>query len=71
MSYPMLDSDLNALKTIPEFQGESFGVSRVQRYMRIGYSRASQLVEAAVDKGILVRDINSEWLVKLNHHANE
>ncbi len=65
MTYPMLKSDLKTLQETPELQGLSFSISRIQRYMGIGYNRASHLVEAAIEKGILVRDQESEWLVKL------
>ncbi|MGY2573173.1 DNA translocase FtsK [Vibrio sp. C8] len=66
MTYPMLNSDLETLQKTPELQGVSFSISRIQRYMRIGYNRASHLVEAAIEKGILVRDQESEWLVRLS-----
>ncbi len=65
MDYPMLESDLKKLQSQEEFQSQSFGVSRVQRYLRIGYNRASSLVNTALERGILVRDEEVEWLVRL------
>ncbi|WP_347361434.1 DNA translocase FtsK [Vibrio vulnificus] len=65
MSYPMLSSDLKTLKQTPEFQGRAFGISRIQRFMGIGYNRAAHLVDAAIKQGVLVRDQNSDWLVRL------
>lgn len=65
MSYPMLSSDLKALKRTPEFQGRAFGISRIQRFMGIGYNRAAHLVDAAIEQGVLVRDQDSDWLVRL------
>ena len=65
MSYPMLDSDLEKLKSTVELHGKSFGVSRIQRYLKIGYNRAAHLVDAAIQRGVLVRDAECDWLVKL------
>ncbi|EOX3381149.1 DNA translocase FtsK [Vibrio cholerae] len=65
MTYPMLSSDLKALQQTPELQGVTFSISRIQRFMGIGYNRAAHLVDAALEKGILVRDNESEWLVRL------
>ncbi|NOH71959.1 hypothetical protein F0225_11505 [Vibrio pectenicida] len=65
MSYPMLDYDLETLKNTPEFQDQSFGISRIQRFMGIGYNRASHLVDEAMEIGILVRDKECDWLVRL------
>lgn len=64
MTYPMLENDLKRLQQCSEFK-DSFGISRVQRVMRIGYNRAAHLIEAAIEKGILTRDAENEWLVKL------
>ncbi|MDA0152195.1 hypothetical protein OH460_07775 [Vibrio sp. Makdt] len=65
MSYAMLDSDLEALKQTPELQGRAFGISRIQRFMGFGYNRAAHLVDAAVELGVLTRDQDSDWLVRL------
>lgn len=65
MTYPMLENDLKRLQQCSEFKNLTFGVSRIQRVMRIGYNRAAHLVEVAIEKGILIRDTESEWLVKL------
>lgn len=65
MSYPMLNSDLETLKKSPELQGRAFGISRIQRYMQIGYNRAAHLVDAAIELGVLTRDQDSDWLVRL------
>ncbi|EGQ9107533.1 hypothetical protein GA047_13470 [Vibrio cholerae] len=71
MSYPMLNSDLKAIQELEEFKGLTFGISRIQRVMKIGYNRAAILVEAAIEKGILVRDKDREWMVKLSEEKNE
>ena len=50
-------ADMAALKAFASdenFKG-NFGISRIQRYLRIGYNRASYLAEAAVKEGVLVR----------------
>lgn len=65
MTYPMLENDLKRLQQCPDFKGATFGISAIQRAMKIGYNRAAQLVEAAIEKGILTRDTDSNWLVKL------
>lgn len=69
MSYPMLSSDLEILKKIPELQGRAFGISRIQRFMGIGYNRAAHLVDAAIEQGVLVRDKDSDWLVRLTKQS--
>ncbi len=66
MSYPMFNSDLDKLKTSPEFQGQTFSVTRVQRYIGIGHNRATRLIESAIEQGVLVKDEHSDWLVRLN-----
>lgn len=45
---------------------DSFGISRIQRMMRIGYNRAAILVDRAIESGVLVRDSKQERLVKFN-----
>jgi DNA segregation ATPase FtsK/SpoIIIE-like protein len=64
-TYPMLKSDLEQLKIHAEFKDNSFGITRIQRYLKIGYNRACQLVDAAIEQGVLVRDSDKEYLVKL------
>lgn len=54
---------LKGLKDSEQFVG-SFGISRVQRLLRIGYNRAARLVDFGVELGILVRDIEKQHLVK-------
>lgn len=67
-SYPMKDSDLESLKAIKvdALRSSSFSISRIQRYMRIGYNRAVLLREYALEKGVLVIDENNKHLVKFN-----
>lgn len=59
------DEYLEYLKDSLSMQ-DSFGISRIQRMMRIGYNRSAHLVDRAIEKGILVRDPAREWLVKFN-----
>lgn len=61
----MLESDLNALKNAPEFKSKLFGISRIQRYLRVHYNRAARLVDVAIERGILVRDTEQQHLLKL------
>jgi DNA segregation ATPase FtsK/SpoIIIE-like protein len=71
MTYPMLENDLMRLQQCPDFKNDSFGISRIQRVFRIGYNRAAHLVDAAIEKGILTRDSENEWLVKLTKEDNQ
>lgn len=48
---------------------DSFGISRIQRMMRIGYNRSAHLVDRAIESGVLVRDSKREWLVKFNQRG--
>ena len=48
---------------------DSFGISRLQRMMRIGYNRSANLVDRAIESGILIRDSKREWLVKFNQRG--
>ncbi|MDA0146456.1 hypothetical protein OCT63_19705 [Vibrio sp. RW] len=66
MSCPMLERDLETLKTSPEFQDQSFGVSRIQRHIGLGYNQAQRLVDSGIEQGVLVKDEHSDWLVRLN-----
>lgn len=71
MTYPMLENDLAALVQHPRFKNDLFGITRIQRVLRIGYNRAAHLVDAAIEKGILTRDSEREWLVKLTKEDNQ
>lgn len=47
---------LKALKETPEkFPSEPFGVSRIQRALKLGYNRASYLKDLAIERGVLKR----------------
>jgi len=65
MKYPMIDSDLEKLKLL-EHAGVFrivFGVTSIQRNVRIGYNRACYLRDHAIEKGVLVRCEHAEHLV--------
>lgn len=66
MSSQMQEINLEKLKTSPEFQDQSFGVSRVQRHIGLGYNQARRLVDSGIEQGVLVKDEHSDWLVRLN-----
>lgn len=56
-----LESDFNqllkAIKDTPEkFPAEPFGISRLQRALKLGYHRAYNLQDIALKRGILKRD---------------
>lgn len=65
MSYPMLNSDLEALKNTHEFQGKPFSITKIQRFMGIGYNRACHLVEAAIECGVLVQCQEHDGWIRL------
>lgn len=47
---------IKAIKTTPEkFPNAPFGVSRIQRALKIGYGRAIDVQALAVERGILIR----------------
>ncbi|EGR3070267.1 hypothetical protein DMW20_11950 [Vibrio parahaemolyticus] len=54
MAYPMIESDLRALRTGSAFKG-SFTIGRIQSVMKFGYSRALALVSEGLKRGELVR----------------
>lgn len=47
-------SCLKALKTHNDFK-DGFGIARLQRHLKIGYNRASRLIEAGLADGVLIR----------------
>jgi DNA segregation ATPase FtsK/SpoIIIE-like protein len=61
-----MENELEKLKTSPDFQDQSFGVSRIQRHIGIGYTQAQRLVDSGIEQGVLVKDEHSDWLVRLN-----
>ncbi|MBV7300232.1 hypothetical protein [Enterovibrio paralichthyis] len=65
MDYSMLESDIKSLKSTPQLEGCLFGISRIQRFLGIGYNRAERLVDAAVSRGVLCRDQERVHLVRL------
>lgn len=47
---------MKALKETPEkFPDTSFGISRIQRALKLGYNRASYLQDLAIERGVLKR----------------
>jgi DNA segregation ATPase FtsK/SpoIIIE-like protein len=43
----------------------AFSISRIQRFLGIGYERAARLVDAAIELGVLAREQDHDWLVRL------
>jgi len=66
MSSTLLESELEKLKASPAFQNQSFGISRVQRHIGLGYNQSKQLIDSGIEQGVLVKDEHSDWLVRLN-----
>lgn len=60
---------LKQLKDKSEFQ-EPFGVSRLQRYLKIGYNRAARTIEAGLKDGVLVHCENTPYAVKFKNQAS-
>lgn len=54
---------LIALKSHDDFQGE-FGITKLQRNLKIGYNRSSRLQELGVSQGILTRDKDRPFITK-------
>lgn len=52
--YAMQQSDLEKLKTLPEFKNGPFGLASIQIYLGISYNRARHLIEAGLEQGVLV-----------------
>lgn len=64
-NYSMLNSDLKALLEIDELKGISFGRTKVQRHLIIGYNRTCHLIDAAIEQGILIRDKECPHLFRI------
>lgn len=60
------DEYLELIRNLPNMQ-DSFGISQIQKMMRIGYNRAAHLVERAIDSNLLVKDPTHDYLVKFNN----
>ena len=44
----------------------TFGIIRIQRVLRIGYSRAAHLVDRSIESGILVRSDEHPYMVRFS-----
>jgi len=45
--------------------GESYGVVHIQRKLKLGYNRASYVLELALEQGCVVKDQEKDWLFRL------
>lgn len=61
------EQDINIAKQLPSCceAGKSYGVSHIQRSLRVGYNRACGILELALAEGYVERDSQKEWLFKL------
>lgn len=53
--YHKKDDELLLANINHELLSGTFGISRIQRVLRIGYNQAAHLVDRAIESGILVR----------------
>lgn len=56
-------ANLKELLKKPEFEGIHIGPNRLMRYLKIGYSRASNLIDAALARNILKCDKDENWRI--------
>ena len=45
---------------------ESFGVTKVQLVLRVGYHTAEKIIKDGLESSTLTKDTKKPWLVKLN-----
>tara|TARA_B100000446_G_scaffold184352_1_gene206220 strand:- start:85240 stop:85467 length:228 start_codon:yes stop_codon:yes gene_type:complete len=43
-------------------QGSSYGISHIQRHLRVGYNRANYVLESALAQAVVVKDSERDWL---------
>jgi hypothetical protein len=51
--------------------GKTYGITHIQRKLRVGYNRGSYILESALEQKVVERDQEKEWLFCLPKNLKE